>query len=133
MKKDLRAIIDTYIRQLETLLKSKHYSFKTTDKKTIPKGNGIYGIFRRRSGLIYIGISKNIRRRIFGDHLTGDVKGSAFRKNLSQDRKRKSKRTTPRAITDYIAKNCTFRFMKLNNPKYLEHFAISVLKPKLNR
>ena len=129
MEKELNAVVNTYTQQLETLLKSNLCSFKTTDRKTIPNKSGIYAIFEHGSDLIYIGISGDIRRRIFGDHLTGDIKASAFRNNLSQHYNRKSEK----AITDYITKNCTFKFMELDNPKYLEHFAVSVLKPKLNR
>ena len=128
MKKDLNIIVTVYSQQVETLLKSNLYPFKT-DRKTVSNKRGIYAIFEHDSYLIYIGISGNIRRRIFGDHLTGDIKASSFRNNLSQHYKLKPEK----AITNYIAKNCTFRFMELKKPKYLEYFAISVLKPKLNR
>lgn len=121
--------IDSYIEQLEKLVASTSYDLLPENRKQIPKSAGIYIIFGKNQGLLYIGQSKNLQRRLIDDHLQNDKIGSAFRRNLADDKKLQ----TEKEITAYIRDNCYFKYMTLDSPKNLEHFAISVLTPKLNR
>ncbi len=129
MKKDFNKAIRAYSKQLKRLLESKIYPFNLPNRANIPAESGIYAIYEHNSDLLYIGISSNLRRRLFGDHVRGDRQASAFRRNLSNDYEIE----TEAKITNYLLKNCVFKYMTLSKPKYLEHFTISVLKPKLNR
>jgi len=75
--------------------------------------------------------TRNLGRRLLGDHKRGNVKGSQFRKALGRNFALKSED----AITSYILKNCSFQFMALEEFEEtvrLEHFAIAVLGPILN-
>jgi excinuclease UvrABC nuclease subunit len=118
-----------YLKQLDALLESDPYLFNQSIRKKISKGSGIYAIYERKSYLVYIGRSSNLRRRLFRDHFGGERRRSAFRKNLSSCYKLKSERK----ITNYITEKCSFKYMELTEPKHLEYYGISVLKPKLNR
>ncbi len=122
-------LIDSYVKQLEKLVSSESYQFQSVERKQIPKQPGIYVIFNKSKELLYIGQSKNLQRRLIDDHLQNDKIGSAFRRNLSDALKLSSEKE----ITAHIRNNCYFKYMALDNPKNLEHFAIAVLTPKLNR
>ncbi len=127
--KDFKKRIEKYLSQLESLLNSTPHFFSSVQRKEISNKKGIYAIFEHNSDLLYIGISQNLRRRLFSEHVGGDKIGSAFRKSLSKFYNLGSEKK----ITEYIIKNCSFKYMELENPNHLEHFLISVLKPRLNK
>jgi len=128
MNSNFEEKINKHIKSLESLFASKAHEFSTVNRDLIPTTSGIYAIYENNK-LVYIGISANLKRRILGDHLRGDCQASAFRKNLSKALDLNDEGN----ITDYIIKKCSFCFLEHENPKYLEHFAIGVLEPKLNR
>ena len=92
----------------------------------------VYVIYNEKEmAIIYAGRTKNLRRRLFGDHKRGNIKGSQFRsalrKNYSLD--------SETQITRYILENCSFQFMVIEEFEEmvrLEHFTAAVLAPILN-
>ena len=122
-------LIEDYKKQLKGLLDSKSHFFNSIKRKEIVDKSGVYVIFDKDSSLLYVGQSKNLKVRLIDNHLRNDKIGSAFRKNLSEEGHLESEEE----ITQYIFSNCSFKYMILDKPKYLEYFAISVLKPKLNK
>ena len=49
----------------------------------IPKAPDVYTIIDKEDGaVIYVGRTKNLRRRILENHKSGNIKGSQFRKAL---------------------------------------------------
>ena len=98
----------------------------------VPLQAGVYAIYHNAgSSLLYIGESKHLRQRIFGEHLRGDKIASAFRRNLSDWEKLDSEKD----ISAYISDKCEFQFKQCDEvaAKRLEHFAIAILQPLLNR
>ena len=76
------------------------------------------------------GKTNNLRRRILGNHRSGNIRGSAFRKALMADREFQNENE----VSEYIRAGCTFQFLPVvEGLSAVEHFAIAVLKPKLNR
>lgn len=100
-----------------------------SDSKVVPTAKGVYIIYDKSKGIIYVGQSGNLRRRLFGEHLSGNVNGSHFRKSLQAF----LKTTSEVEITRYVANQCTFQFLATDEYRYLEHFATAVLKPLLNK
>lgn len=94
----------------------------------VPKNFGIYIIFDKKGIPIYVGRTSDLNRRLFGNHRSGDVMGSAFRKALSK----KLSINDEKKLRKYIEDNCSFKYLLLKNPNGLEHFLISVLSPELN-
>lgn len=81
--------------------------------------------------IIYIGRTRNLRRRLLQNHKRGNVEGSQFRKALGINFALKSEAE----ITRYILENCSFQFMAINDFEEivrLEHFATAVIGPILN-
>jgi len=126
------SIVSNYVKMLEKLLVNPQYRFADVTSKDVPKQAGVYVIYDKRiNEIIYAGRTKNLRRRLFGDHKSGNVRGSQFRKALGRNFVLKSEDE----ITIYILKNCSFQFLSLEEFEEivrLEHFAIAVLGPVLN-
>lgn len=86
---------------------------------------------KKMDAIIYVGRTKNLRRRLLGEHMRGNVRGSHFRKALGRNFFLNSEDK----IDGYILNNCSFLFMvleKFEEIVRLEHFATAVLAPLLN-
>ena len=129
---ELNSTIENLRGELLVLLNSLKYDFSQRSRIIVPLQPGVYAIYHKTgSHLLYIGESKHLRRRIFGEHLTGDKIASAFRRNLSDWEKLDSEED----ISAYISDKCEFQFKQCVEAaaKRLEHFAIAILQPLLNR
>ena len=117
---------------LKKLLAKPRYRFADVSPRDIPKAPGVYVIHdKRMNAIIYAGRTKNLKRRLLGDHKRGNVRGSQFRKALG----RNFTLSSEDEITSYILKNCSFQFIALEEFEEivrLEHFALAVLGPILN-
>jgi excinuclease UvrABC nuclease subunit len=117
---------------LKKLLAESRYRFAEASSPDVPKQAGVYVIYDKRiNEIIYAGRTKNLRRRLLGDHRRGNIRGSQFRKALGRNFDLKSEDE----ITSYILENCSFQFLHLEEFEEiisLEHFAIAVLGPILN-
>ena len=129
---ELSSAIEGLTRELLSILESAKYDFSKDNRARVPSEPGVYTIYEKTRGyLLYIGESKHLRRRIFGEHLTGDKIASAFRRNLSDWEKLGSEED----VSAYISDKCEFQFKQCDEAaaKRLEHFAIAILQPLLNR
>ena len=126
------SVVSQYVEMLKRLLAKPRYRFADTSSGKIPKEPGIYVIHNKRvNAIIYAGRTKNLRRRLLGNHKRGNVRGSQFRKALGRNFTLNSENE----ITNYILKNCSFQFMVVDEFEEivrLEHFAMAVLSPTLN-
>ena len=126
--------IQSLREDLKTILDSSMYNFAQLQMQnvTIPPKPGLYAIYDKTANLLlYVGESCSLRRRLSNDHLKGDRIGSSFRRNLSYWKNFDNEGD----ISAYIVANCKFQFRQceLITAKRLEHFAIAVLEPLLNR
>ena len=124
-------IVTEYFEIMQDFLAQPNHSFKE-ERASIPAVSGVYIITdNSKSKIIYAGRTKNLRRRLMGDHKRGTVEGSQFRKALGKKLSAKSEEE----ISNYIRKNCTFQFLVI--PSFqetvrIEHFTTSILAPTLN-
>lgn len=125
-------VVSNYVDTLRMLLAKPRHLFADASSQDVPKASGVYVISdKRMDAIIYAGRTKNLRRRLLGDHKRGNIRGSQFRKALGRNFVLKSEDE----ITSYILKNCSFQFLPLKEFEQivrLEHFAIAVLGPILN-
>jgi excinuclease UvrABC nuclease subunit len=117
---------------MNKLLTGSRLNFFEASSEHVPKEPGVYAIYDKRvKAITYVGRTKNLRRRLLGDHKRGNVKGSQFRRALKQNFALESEME----ITTYILENCTFQFMVINEfdeMVRLEHFTTAILAPILN-
>jgi len=106
--------------------------FSEVYSRNVPKEPGVYVIYDRRvEAIIYTGRTKNLRRRLLGDHKRGNIRGSQFRKAL----KRNLALESENEITRYVLENCSFQFTvikEFTEMVRLEHFITAILAPILN-
>jgi len=97
-----------------------------------PERLGVYVIYDKRvEATIYAGRTKNLRRRLLGDHKRGNIEGSQFRRALKRNLALKSESE----ITSYILQNCSFKFIVIEEFEEmvrLEHFITAIIAPALN-
>jgi excinuclease UvrABC nuclease subunit len=121
-----------YVGKINELLARPKYGFSDVSSRDVPQELGVYVIYdEKQEKIIYIGRTRNLRRRLLGDHKRGNVEGSQFRKALGQ----KLALETEDEITNYILENCSFQFRVIKEFEEmvrLEHFATAVLAPVLN-
>jgi excinuclease UvrABC nuclease subunit len=117
---------------LKKLLAEPRGRFADASSQDVPKAPGVYVIHdKRMKAIIYAGRTKNLKRRLLGDHKRGNVRGSQFRRALGQ----KFSLRSEDEITSYILENCSFQFITLEKFEEivrLEHFTTAVLAPLLN-
>lgn len=112
-----------YVNQLRSKPKMRF------DSRNVPEEKGLYAIYDENDDLIYVGRTSNLKRRILGNHRSGNVRGSAFRRALMREKGFE----TERELSEYIRGNCAFQYLPLDEELLaVEHFVIAVLIPKLN-
>jgi len=125
-------IVSNLLAEMEQLLAGPRYRFLQATSRTVSEQPGVYAIHDKRvKDIIYIGRTRNLRRRLLGDHKRGNIRGSQFRKALGRKLSLKSEAE----ITNYILENCSFQFLKIKEFEEmvrLEHFATAVIAPVLN-
>ena len=124
-------VISRYLAMMNTLLNGPRHRFSEAPAN-VPKEQGVYVIYdEKEKTAIYAGRTKNLRRRLLGDHKRGNTRGSQFRRALRQKRDLDSEMQ----ITKYIVENCSFQFIvmkELEEMIRLEHFTTAVLGSLLN-
>lgn len=125
-------VISSYMKLLNKLLVKIDYSFDDVSSSGPPTSLGVYVICDKRTKrVIYAGRSRNLRRRLLGDHRRGNVEGSQFRKAFG----RSMGTTDEKEISKNIRQNCTYGYLPIENFEEavrFEHFIIALLGPVLN-
>ena len=80
-----KTVVSLYVKKLNELLARPRYSFSNVLSVNIPKEAGVYAIHDKGlKAIIYIGRTRNLKRRLLGNHKSGNIRGSHFRKALGQ-------------------------------------------------
>jgi len=113
------------------LLRAPLLNIKDLQRKDLPTSPGVYVIYADSADRpLYIGKSDNLARRIWDNHIKGNMEASILRKKIGQ----KEKTADENLITNYIVNRCQLRLLTVDESilSSLEHFAIGVLQPLLN-
>ena len=98
---------------ISNFLSGAVYNFSELKPSTIPdKLPGVYAIFNSKEAL-YVGRSKNLRRRLYGNHLMGPLANARLKKYLIKDSDFPNINDINEA-KDYIRKNCSLRFVPID-------------------
>jgi len=131
--------LEAYVGKLREFLSSPKLAF--SPRTHVPSKPRVYIVWCGRE-VIYVGSSSDLRRRVLGDHLRGDVEGSRLRKALSwdlgladpADRKARLNREQEEKISRHLRERCAFQFIVEEDERrraMLEHFAVALLNPRL--
>jgi len=117
---------------MEELLARPKHGFSKVSSGEVPTGSGVYTIYDRKlDKIVYVGRTRNLRRRLLGDHKRGNVEGSQFRKALG----RHFHLRVENEISNHIFENCSFQFIEIDGFEdmvRLEHFTTAIMAPVLN-
>ena len=100
---------------LERLFDCKIITFKQLVPSVLPEKAGVYAIFDASDDLcLYVGRTKNLRNRLYTNHLMGSITNARLKKYLIED-------STLPEIDDqtkakqYIRERCYFRFIEVSD------------------
>lgn len=127
-------IIEEYKSQLSELLAAPVVEFGTGGTTELPRSGGVYRICERSARAtrtIYVGKSKNLKRRIHGDHLIGDRVSSTLKRKLIRETSCESEVD----VKQYLKDKCVVQCVEIDDGAArtgFEHFAVAVLRPAFN-
>ena len=101
-------------RIVEQLLNSQQYTFRGLTPSMLESVPGVYAIFDQTTGAtLYVGRTKNIRRRLYTNHLMGPETNARLKKYLAEDRNRQD---IPNMVAakQYLLDNCYFQYIRVD-------------------
>ena len=99
----------------EQLLQSKMYSFQGLKPSMLESVPGVYAIYDRDTGTtLYVGRTKNIRRRLYTNHLMGPETNARLKKYLLNDDRRPDISTMDEAKR-YLQEHCDFQYIRVDD------------------
>ncbi len=130
---DLQRIYDL-TKWLDDILKREPIKFASISPSQIPNEGGIYFIsdlWEGRDEITYIGLSSNLRQRIYTNQFQGDKNASQIKVALIKHKRARDLASAK----EYLKQHCLVRFDVV--PDYRERemregFAISVIKPQFS-
>ncbi len=99
-------------RIAEKLLESRQYTFRGLTPSMLESVPGVYAIFDGTTGTtLYVGRTKNIRRRLYTNHLMGPETNARLKKYLWKDDDRPDIPDMG-AAKRYLIDNCYFQYVR---------------------
>ena len=101
-------------RIVEQLLNSQQYTFRGLTPSMLESVPGVYAIFDQTTGAtLYVGRTKNIRRRLYTNHLMGPETNARLKKYLYKDSDRPDIPDMV-AAKQYLLDNCYFQYIRVD-------------------
>ena len=99
---------------IKDFLSGNKYYFSALKPSIIPdKLPGVYAIFNSSEAL-YVGRTKNLRRRLYTNHLMGPPTNARLKKYLIEDEEFFPNILTPRDAKDYLREHCYIQFIPID-------------------
>lgn len=91
---------------------SKIYSFSTIVRSELPEKAGVYAIWLKDTGeVLYVGRTRNIKQRLYTNHLMGNKLSARLKKYLVEDDINHPEIDDYVKAKEYIRQNCNFQFI----------------------
>lgn len=122
-------------KSIEKLLSIEPVSFKNTTPSKLPALPGVYLIYEKvknKEVALYVGRTKNIRNRLYNNHLMGPVSNARLKKYMTEDDKHACFEDAILA-KEYIRENCFVKWIIENDIRKwgaLEGYFTARLFPK---
>lgn len=96
----------------DALLSAPCYDFADLVPSRLENGLAVvYAIFDKTDGsILYVGRTKNLRQRLYNNHLMGPQSNARLKKYLAEDKSRPDI-PTMEAAKQYLIDNCCFRYI----------------------
>lgn len=110
---DIETMINNADKIVKKLLEASSLYFKDLKPSDIPENiSGVYVIFYSKTKkALYVGRTKNLRRRLYANHLHGSKVNARLKKYLIEDRSQKNITNMPQA-KQYLKDNCYAKYIE---------------------
>ena len=110
----MRKRCERLLEDLKDCLKIKPIKFSNLVYKDIPQTTGIYILSEKdERNVVYVGITSNLRERVYRNHLMGNAISSNLKKKLME-----IKKITKEEVKDYIKKHGMEKFLEKEKHKW---------------
>ena len=93
------------------LLESQQYTFRGLTPSMLESVAGVYAIFDQTTGAtLYVGRTKNLRQRLYNNHLMGPKSNARIKKYLTEDPDVPEIQTMEQA-KQYLREHCCFQYI----------------------
>ena len=130
MNQHLKTFVKPLIEEMNAFIHDEEHS-SWAPLENMTEKPGLYQIYARDGGPIYVGGGNNLKSCLLRDFKKGNVENSQFRKALNQTFDFKSEEE----ITKHITDNYRYQFEIIEDHRErmkLKHFIIAILVPFLN-
>ena len=128
------SIISSYQELLSSMINGHYVPFSDKTLKELPRTGGVYRIVEgsgNEDRTLYVGQSKDLRKRNYRNHFHGPNRRSTFRRKLLVS----SKCQDDHQIHEYLSNECSLQYIEIEDKRekhLFEHFAIAGLRPVYN-
>lgn len=99
---------------VERFLNSKQYSFSNLVPSDLKEIAAVYAIFDKEDGsCLYVGRTKNLRQRLYNNHLMGPKSNARLKKYLTEDTLRPDIPTMEEA-KQFLKDRCYFQYLPVS-------------------
>ena len=98
---------------VDIFLSGSKYYFSDLKPSEIPDKPGVYAIYNS-SETLYVGRSKNLRQRLYRNHLMGSLSNARLKKYLIGDNDCFPDISTPLEAKKYLIEHCYLQFMQFD-------------------
>lgn len=126
--------MDVYEEKKKILLESEIIKFSDASLHArLGLTGGVYRIFTNNNPdkTLYVGKSKNIKRRLYSNLLMGQIRSHTLKRKFI----REGKCSDQASSKLYLKNNCSLQYVDEDidiERSFLEHYLIAVLRPYLN-
>jgi hypothetical protein len=129
-------VIDRYRKLLQQLLATPPIALDDNLYSALPVQGGVYRVFQKGSdwhSSVYVGETGNLRERIYRNHLMGNLESSTLKRKLIKLGVCHDERDAKR----YLRERCLVQLLTDDHfgdeaRTSFEHFAVAILRPRIN-
>lgn len=100
---------------VDQLLNSKKYFFSELKPSHLQERAGVYAIFDKETGEnLYVGRTKNLRQRLYNNHLMGPKSNARLKKYLTED-PLTTEITSMDQAKQFLRDRCYFQFLLIDD------------------
>lgn len=110
--KSCEALLDSAREIYDKVFQSKIYSFSSIVRSELPEEAGVYVIWvKKTEEVLYVGRTRNIKQRLYTNHLMGNKSSARLKKYLVDDNVNHPEIDDYSKAKEYIRQNCNFQFI----------------------
>lgn len=108
--KSCKALLDSAREIYDKVFQSKIYSFSSIVRSELPEEAGVYVIWvKKTEEVLYVGRTRNIKQRLYTNHLMGNKSSARLKKYLVDDNVDHPEIDDYSKAKEYIRQNCNFQ------------------------